>query len=296
MADTLSANIAESVTELVAGTVALMPQKAPCIQLVTRVPIPKGHDRVEIPRVNSTSSVQTPTEGDELSLTSQFDLTSTTIQPTYRAIFVRVHERAEYFARDDLIRLITEEMSQTQAQDVDTDILAEFTNFATGNDVGTTNTDLILAVIRKARRLLMENPRSTGGPVVDNINLVLAPQPLEDLLTNLGVQGAVANTSPWVPAGISEDIIRRYHVPLTNSGLVGVNIFWDGYMTVDGSSDYICGMFAKKAIHFAISKDWKIRTFEEAEWPGTILRSTADYNTGIGAFTQWGCQVTADGP
>lgn len=294
MADTLSANLAETTQEMIAATVALMPQKAPCLQLVTRINIPKGHDRVEVPRVNSTSSVQTPTEGDELSLTSQFDLTSTTIQPTYRAIFVRIHERAEYFSRDDVVKLVSEEMAQTQAQDVDTDITAEFANFDSGNDVGTTNTDLTLAVLRKARRLLMANPRSSGGPVVDNINLVLAPIPMEDLLTNLGAQGVVSSTNPWIPNGISEDIIRQYHVPL-NNGLVGVSVFWDGYMTQDGSGDFICGMFAKKAVHYAISKDWRIRQFETPQWPGVTLRSTADYNTGIGAYTAWGCQVTADG-
>ena len=93
--------------------------------------------------------------------------------------------------------------------------------------------------------------------------------------------------------GLSEDIIRQYHVPI--SQLVGTSVFWDGYMTEDGSGDFICAMFSKKALHLAISKDWKIETFRESNWPGTILRSTADYNTAVGAFTAWGSTITADG-
>src|SRR3990167_10812505 len=133
MADTLTTNIAESVTEIVNSTIALMPQKAPMMNLVTVKRIPKGFDRLEIPRVNSTSTVQTPTEGDELVVSSQFDLTSTTIQPTHRALMVRVHERATYFSRDNVIELVSQELSQTQAQDIDTDLTAEFANFSTAN-------------------------------------------------------------------------------------------------------------------------------------------------------------------
>ena len=112
MADTLSTNLAETTTELVVSTLTLMPQMAPMLGLVRRQPIGKGHDRVEIPRVNSTFSVQTPTEGDELVTSSQFDLTSTTIQPTHRAIMIRVHERATYFSADDVIALVSKEIGR----------------------------------------------------------------------------------------------------------------------------------------------------------------------------------------
>ena len=293
MADTLTANIAESVTEIVTATIALMPQKAPMINLVTKKNIPKGYDRLEIPRVNSTSSVQTPTEGDELVNSSQFDLTSTTIQPTHRALMVRVHERATYFSKDDVIKLVSEELSQTQAQDIDTDLSAEFANFATGNDVGTTNTDITLAVLRQARRLLLANTRANGGPAPAPIYCVLAPIPEENLFTNLGVQGVVASTAPWIPTGMSEEMIQNYHIP--QGQLLGVQMFRDGYMTEDGSSDFICGMFSKQALWLAIAKDWDMKTFEVPNWIGVIIRCVADYNSGVGAYPLWGSQITADG-
>ena len=290
MADTLTTNIAESVTEIVTATIALMPQKAPMINLVTRKTIPKGYDRIEIPRVNSTSTVQTPTEGDELVVSSQFDLTSTTIQPTHRALMVRVHERATYFSKDDVIGLVSEELSQSQAQDIDTDLTAEFANFGSGNDVGTTNTDLVLAVLRTARRLLYANTRANGGPAPAPIYFVMSPLVEDNLFANIGLFGS---TSVFIPDGMSQDLIQNYAVP--QNQLVGVQMFRDGYMTEDGSGDFICGMYSKSALHLAMSKDWDMKTFEVPNWIGVIIRSVADYNSGVGAYPLWGCQVTADG-
>lgn len=293
MADTLSTNVAETTTELVVATLALMPQMAPMLGLVTRKNIPKGYDRVEIPRVNSTSSVQTPTEGDELVTSSQFDLTSTTIQPTHRAIMVRIHDRATYFSKEDVVGLVSEELAQTQAQDIDTDLLAEFTNFGSGNDTGTTNTDVTLAVLRQSRRLLRAVTRANGGPAQGMLRCVISPVAEENLFTNLGVQGVVASTAPWIPEGWSQEMIQTYHIP--QNQLLGVSMYVDGYMTEDGSGDFICGMFSKDALWFAVSKDWDVKTFEVPNWIGPIIRSVADYNSGVGGYPLHGSQITADG-
>lgn len=295
MADTLATNVAETTQEIIAATIALIPQKAPMPNLVTRITIPKGHDRVEIPRVNSTPTVQTPTEGDELVTSSQFDLTSTTIQPTLRAIKVRVTERATYFSRDNVISLVSEQLSRIQAQDIDTDLTAEFANFGSGNDVGTTNTDLTVAVWLDAVNKLDSNTYANGGPAPMPRYGVLSPLVYRNLITDLGAQGTVpeatATGQQFIPAGISQDIIENYY----RMRLGGVPLFIDGYMTENGSSDFICGMFSKEALHLAISKDWDIKTYDESEWIGVTLRCVADYNSGVGAFPLWGVQITADG-
>jgi hypothetical protein len=72
-------------------------------------------------------------------------------------------------------------------------------------------------------------------------------------------------------------------------------MFRDGYMTEDGSGDFICGMFSKRALYLAVSKDWDIKTFEIPNWIGVILRCVADYNSGVAEYTRWGSQITADG-
>ena len=291
MADTLSTNLAETTQEIIAATLVLMPQEAPMLQLVNRRPIPKGHDRVEVPRVNSTSTVQTPTEGDELVASSQFDLTSTTIQPTHRAIMVRIHERATYFSRDDVVGLVSKELAQTQAQDIDTDLTAEFANFGSGNDVGTTNTNLTLAVLATAYLNLVKNTRANGGPAKAPIVCVLAPIPEFDVFTNLGMSGSLG--SNYVPTGLSQELIQNYYIP--QNRLVGVTFYRDGYMTEDGSNDFICGMWGQMALDYAVSKDWDMRTFEVPNWIGPIVRCVADYNSGVGGYPLHGVQITADG-
>lgn len=293
MPDTLAANLTETTTELIVATLALMPQMAPMLGLVTQKRLPKGANLLSIPRVNSTSTVQLPTEGDELVTSSQFDLTETTISPTLRALMVRMSGRALYFSKEDVVGIVSEELAQTQAQDIDTDLTAEFPNFGAGNDVGTTNVDLSLATLRQARRLLRSVTRANGGPVSGMIRCVIAPIAEENLFTNLGVQGVVASTPPWIPTGWSQEMIATYAIP--QSQLLGVSMFVDGYITEDANADVALGMFSKDALWFGISKDWDIKTFEVPNWIGPILRSVADYNSGIGGYPLHGSYVLADG-
>ena len=55
------------------------------LSLARKVIIPKGHNEAKIPRISSVSTVQTPSDGAELSSYSRFTLSSTTIAPTFRA-------------------------------------------------------------------------------------------------------------------------------------------------------------------------------------------------------------------
>jgi len=132
---------------------------------------------------------------------------------------------------------------------------------------------------------------------VDDLVTVLSPIVVENLLTNLGLQGTVATATAtgqqFIPAGLSQDFIRQYMI--AGSGMVGVPTFWDGYMTEDGSSDFICAMASRKAIQTVYSKNWSMDTFKESNWIGVILRAVADYNTGVGKFANWGVKITADG-
>lgn len=290
MADTLAANVAELTHALIDATVTMMPQNAVCMNLFEKLNIPKGNNSVLVPRQNSTFTVQTPTEGDEVVSNSQFDLTSTTISPTLRVIKVRVSERAKYFSQEDIVRLISKELARAEGQDLDQDLLAEFSNF--GLTDGTTNTDLVLSVLRQSRRKLQANTVANGGPA-ENLVTVLAPIAAENLLTNMGVQGVVSSTNPWIPAGLSENFIREYMVQGVN--LVGVPIFVDGYMTENGSGDSIGCMASRQALQWVVSKDWDLRTFEESDWIGPIIRAVGDYNSGVGKFANWGDAITCDG-
>lgn len=292
MADTLSTHISASYGAMVERTIAQMPQSAPMLSLARKLIVPKGSNSAQIPRVSSVSSVQTPSEGDELSATSRFTLASNTISPTLRAINVQVHIRALNYSQEDLVRLVSDEMALSQGQDIDTDLTGEFANWHTDNDVGATGAKLTLATLREARRTLQSVARSKGGPPRGDVVTVLSPIVAEHVLEDIGASG-VGNGSNWIPAGISEQMIRRFHI--SDIPLMGTAVFVDGYMAADGSGDYICSMFGTEALVWACSMEWEMSVFQEAEWPGVILRSMADYNAGIGGYAHHGCQITADG-
>lgn len=292
MPDTLSTHIEASSDEIIERTIAQMPQSAPMLSLARKVMIPKGSNRAELPRVTSVSAVQTPAEGEELTTRSRFTLSSETITPTFRAIQVRLHVRAINYSHDDLVRLVAAEMALSQGQDIDTDLLGEFANWHADNDVGTTNTSLTIAELRKARRILQSVPRAKGGPPRGDVVTVLAPLVAEQVLTELGASG-VGGGSQYIPLGVSEQMIRRFHV--SEIPLMGASVFVDGYMATDGSGDYICSMFGRDTLVWACSMEWEISIFEESEWPGKIIRSVADYEAGIGGYKHHGCQITADG-
>lgn len=292
MADTLTANISASYGAMVERTIAQMPQSAPMLSLARKLIVPKGANSAQIPRVSSVSSVQTPQEGDELSTTSRFTLASNTISPTLRAIYVRVHIRAINYSKEDLVKLISDEMALSQGQDIDTDLTGEFANWHTDNDVGASGEKLTLGKLREARRILQSVVRKNGGPPRGDIVTVVSPIVAEHLLEDIGASG-VGSGSNWIPAGISEQVLRRFHI--SEIPLMGTAVFVDGYMAADGSGDYICSMYGTEALVWACSMDWQMSIHNEAEWPGLTLRSLADYQAGIAGFSHHGSQITADG-
>jgi hypothetical protein len=294
MPDTLFTNVSATAQSAIQRCQALMPQHAPMINLVSKAPIEKGHQQADLPSVGSTSTVQLPTEGDEIAHADTFVINVTSITPAIRAIKYRISKRAERFSKEQLIQLIGDEMAQSQGQNIDELLLTLFASFNAANDVGTTNVDVVFANLRTARRLLKENLRANGGPAKPPIFAVLGPVAEENFLTNLGAQGVVSSTSPWIPAGMSQDIMQQYAIPGGNL-LGGVGIFWDGYIVDNGSGDQIGGMFSKSALYYTVSQEWEHNVFNESEWIGVILRADADYGAGVGPFNRWGSRLICDG-
>lgn len=293
MPDTLFTNVSATGQAMIQRAQALMPQQAPMMNLVTKIRIPKGKTQADLPYVTSLATVQTLAEGDEVVLADQFTISSISITTGIKAIKFRISKRAERFSQEQLTSLVSDEMSRAEAQNVDELLIAQFTNFHTDNDVGSSGNDLTFATLRTAKRLLMATTPLNGGPPRD-INCVIAPIPWEDLMTNLGAQGVVASTNPWIPNGMSAEIMKNFAIP-GGDLLGGVGMFWDGYMTANGSGDFICAMFAKKALYYAASQEWEHDVFKESEWLGVILRADADYGVGVSPFSHWGVQITADG-
>lgn len=300
MADSLAAQIDESTQEIIDTTQLMMPQFSVMMNLVSRKDIPKGKKEAELPFVNSFPTVQTPTEGDEITQTSQFDLSSVTITPTIRVIKVRVSKRAERFSQDELIAIISEWLARAQAINVEEALLGQIQNFNTANDLGGNTTNLLLSLLRTAARLLGSVTSANGGPAPQPISTVIGPIAAEDLLTDIGAQGVVASSPPWIPTGLSEDLVKNYALQGGQTyQLVGTGVFQSSAIVNDAfgaaSGGMIAGMFSKKSIVYAPSQEWNPETFSESEWLGAILRVDADYGVGVHGYSRWGAQLLTDG-
>lgn len=294
-ADTLSDNILESSTEIVEATKLYFPNYSPMVNLVTRINVAKGHNQVELPFVASSPSVMHIGEGEDVPVTSQFDLDSRTIVPVRRLISFRISDEAQYESREQLVALVGDTMAMTEAEDVDKDLISEFANFGTTH--GSTGDLFDLADIREVRRKLQSVTKANGGPARGPLSLVLPPCPLEDLLANLGVQGAVANTAPWIPEGFSQDLLKQYVVSddRLNLSVLGTAMYLDTNFEETSGGDYIIGLFPKSALYLAIWWDWRMNTYREADYLGVKVVADAYYNAGVGAYPHHGAAITVDG-
>jgi len=295
--DTLFANVSATGQSMILRAQALMPQMAPMINLVSKQSIGKGKTQADLPYVTSMATVQTPTEGDEVVFSDTFTISSISITPGIKAIKFRISKRAERFSQEQLVALVGDEIGRAEGQNVDELLLNQFTNFHTDNDTGTTNVRMTFATLRAANRKVIGTSVPNGGPPTgQKRSVVMSPIGYEDLLTNLGAQGAVNNANPWIPQGPSMDIMRTYAIP-GGDLLGGVGIYWDGYLQgnlVNGAGDTLAGLFAEKALWYVYSQEWEQDTFKESEWIGVILRADADYGVGVGPVNHWGAQITED--
>ncbi len=301
MPDTLAANIAESEQEIIETTQLLLPTFSPSMNLVMRKTIEKGHATVDLPAVSTVPSVQNPTEGEEVTVTYQYDLTAVTLTPVERSITVRVSKRAERQSGEDLIANISETLAVAQANDIEEDIISQFQNFNSANDLGGNTTDLTLATLRTMMRLLKQNTIANGGPAPGPISCVISPVAGENLMTDIGVVGTPGSVSPWIPAGISEEQIKQFGLIAASMQLmlIGSMVYISGAIVDDSfgaaSGGNAAGMFAKKALWLAMAQDWDLETFTESEWLGPILRVYADFDTGVGPRDRWGGFILTDG-
>jgi len=295
--DTLFANVSATGQSMILRAQAVMPHNAPMVNLVTTKKLTKGKTQADLPYVTSQATVQTPTEGDEIGFSDTFTIGSVSIVPGIKVVRYRLSKRLENMSQEDITAMVGDEMGRAQGQNVDELLLAQFTNFHTDNDVGSTNTDMTFATARTAnRKIIATTPANGGPPTGQKKSLVLSPIGYEDFLANLGAQGVVASTNPWIPQGLSADIMRQYAVP-GGDLLGGVGIFWDPYLQgsfVNGSGDVLAGLFTEKALWYIVSSEWNHDVFTRDDWLGVILRSDADYGVGVGPISHWGSQVTID--
>jgi len=269
--------------------------------LVTRREIPRGQDRVRVPYQTARFEAQDYTDGDEIPAgqavgINTLDLTCNELQITFR-----ITPRGLRQSAVDLAAMAGDMKAKAQAEALEVRLL-ELTDDTGTVDLGLSNgTDANLAHIREMRRLMRNISHLNGGPGRPPIYCVVNPIMEEDLLADLGVvaasTGSTNTQARVIPAAleplisISPSLDDAYfgeilRIPIFVSGYIGTTI---GSVTTPDNG----AVFAKKCLILGVAADWDTKGFEEAEWPGTIVRSMTDYGARLGPFPQQCIQFDA---
>ncbi|MDP2325518.1 MAG: hypothetical protein Q8N51_16030, partial [Gammaproteobacteria bacterium] len=91
------------------------------------------------------------------------------------------------------------------------------------------------------------------------------------------------NMSPSLDDSYFGEILR---IPIFVSGYIGTTI---GSVTTPNNG----AVFAKKCLILGVASEWDTKPFEEAEWPGIIVRSMTDYGARLGPFPKQCIQFDA---
>lgn len=286
--DVLSGDISAIIDTVIATAETLRPQMAPMMSLVTKRSIPKGSNQIDIPFQDAILSPNSLTEGDEIPGVQDFSLDNISITPSMLEITYRIHRRAFSFGLEDISVIAGKELARAQAQRFETDLLNLLDDTGTLTQGGGAGDGMEFDDLMQSKRDLQANAVNQGGPAPEPVYAVMSSLQQYDLAVDLGARGVAAvtdnNLGGFTP-GLTEDLIRQYGV--AGSSLVGVPMFWSGYLTDANVATTGGGMFSRDALILAVSDDWDFKIFEESAWPGLIFRAIADYGTRVGPFPQW---------
>ena len=260
--------------------------------LVTRREIPRGQDVVRIPYQTARFEAQDYTDGDEIPAGQAVGINTIDLSTNELQITFRITPRGLRQPAVDLAAMAGDMKAKAQAEALEVRLLA-LTDDSGSQDLGLSNgTDSNIAHIKTMRRMLRNIAHLDGGPPKPPIYCVINPIQEEDLLTDLGVVAASTSStntqSRVIPAvlepliSISPSLEDSYfgeilRVPLFVSGYIAATI---GSVTAPSNGAF----FAKSALILGVAAEWDTKGFEEASWPGIIVRSMTDYGARLGPY------------
>ncbi len=269
--------------------------------LVERREIPRGQNVVRIPYQTARFEAQDYTDGDEIPAGQAVGINTIDLSVSELQITFRITPRGLRQPSPDLAAMAGDMKAKAQAEALEVRLLA-ITDDTGSQDLGLSNgTDSNISHIKTMRRMMRNISHLNGGPGKPPIYCVINPIMEEDLLTDLGVVAATTgstNTQARVIPAILEPLIsispsmddayfgEILRIPIFVSGYIAATI---GSVTAPSNGAF----FAKKALILGVAAEWDTKGFEEASWPGIIVRSMTDYGARVGPFPKYCIQFDA---
>jgi N4-gp56 family major capsid protein len=248
--------------------------------LVRNYTIPAGSGKSIVVPTYAPVVADAVAEGTDLAGTSEDQAISTggtTITVGEVGIMTNVTDLARVSSASNVIADVGRLFGNAIAKKIDQDLIAQFANFATANDIGNNTTAMSAAQIFEAIAKL----RQAGVSGAD-IFAVVNPLVAYDMKSGL--------TSTFVghAGDLSNEAMKSGYV----GTVAGVNVF-ESANVPHTTGDSVGGVFHKDALGLAMMQDISIETERNASLRADELVATATYGVGM-LFDTYGCQMTAD--
>jgi len=248
--------------------------------LVTMYPITGSGKVVDIP-IYPTVSAAAVAEATDLTNTA-VSTSNATITVGEKGIMATLTDMARNTASRNVGADLGRLFGEAIAKKVDTDLVALFSDFLAGNDLGSAGTELTADLLFKAQAIL----RSGGVPAP--YSAVFHPKALFNLKKTLTQAGYVASTAPAI-SDLGNEILRNGYI----GTVAGIDVYEDANLVIDGSDDINGGVFHSSAIGLAMKQEFKIEAQRDASLRADELVATVVYGVGIAKDAN-GCTVVVD--
>ena len=235
---------------------------------------------VDFPYFPASTKAEALAEGNDY--TTNFPMTTNKGAATISEVGKKfiLTDLAEYSSSEDIVDAISDYARNAIAQKIEYDFISLFAGLTT-NYVGTTNTDITLAVLEEA--LYKLDNASAPYPWF----IVLSPTVWYNLKTAIhATSGAPANVGEIY----KDKLMDMYFV----SDFEGVPIYISRQIANDVSGDHICAAFSKEAFGFAYKWLMKIEKERDISLRATEFMATALYGF-CEIVDEYGVKITADG-
>jgi hypothetical protein len=247
--------------------------------LVTMYPITGAGKVVDIP-IYPTVSASAVNEATDLTNTA-VSTSNATITVGEKGIMATLTDMARNTASRNVGADLGRLFGEAIAKKVDVDLVALFSDFASGNDLGSAGTELTADLLFKAQAIL----RSGGVPAP--YSAVFHPKALFNLKKTL-TQAGYAGTATAI-SDLGNDVLRNGYI----GTVAGIDVYEDANFTINAYDDISGGVFHSSAIGLAMKQEFKIEAQRDASLRADELVATVVYGVGIAKDAN-GCTVIVD--
>ncbi len=242
---------------------------APCIHLIERFTLPKGHKQITVPKV-AQMTASALTDGVDIIDAKDIGMTTTDLTTAEVGLKVILTYKLINQENEDVFRMVGRQMGDAMARKKDEDIIALFSALNGGTTLGADNANLTLAMYSACVA------RATADKYPKPVFVVHHPNALADLAKsamNLGTPASTYRNS----GGLSEHaagVLKNFYSLMVN----GVEAFHDGNINkIAATGSGYGAIFSKNSMAYIEGWGDKVEREQDISLRAWEVVITSDY-------------------